>query len=711
MKQHSAASLSSHASASVIPASIPVLDSHQVRRIVGRINSALRDSQGGGIMERLDTIIKILVAKVFDESEKDSGIKANYEFAHLPSDDSNTTNRRLKDLYERATQCPRYAGIFQGQYRRLSLDSIGAARITTILHPFRLSVGFHDTKGSAFQEVLRNTFDKNENQQFFTPSEVAGFMGDVAAVAVDRPLHEVVVCDPAVGTGGLLLGVVQRAIQALGDNPDSRRVEDYVKRCVYGVDIDERMAWIAAINIALLTDAAANIFHLNGGGGSLERRRNQDRLAESSFDLIITNPPFGSDVLDSALLNQYQLGKGKPSRRRSVLFVERCLQLLKPGGTAVIILDDSVLNQPTTADVRALLRRQAAVQAVFSLPDTAFMPYASVKASVLVFKKKPGASAKPTLMVDIQETGRKPNGQLLYGETRGEDGARLLRSDLPVASQIFNFYSRGEMPTGDEPITSFIVSEDDQRQTAKEDDLNGFDDRGRSARLDVVRYHPLQREALATLETSPYPVVELRELVNVRSERVNPSELPDEVFRYVGLADIEKLTGQWYPQEVRGDVVKSTCNAFYAGDIIFARMRPNLRKVVLVPDSDEGGICSSECAVLTLLNEGDLPVLKNRQVTQLVDARYIAWILRSDVVYGQIMAKITGVGRPRVSTSSLLRVRIPLPPIEAQRKLSSHLEQSWSNLIRIRGQVQNQLLAAERSFEETLQNPFALHWI
>lgn len=155
-----------------------------------------------------------------------------------------------------------------------------------------------------------------------------------------------------------------------------------------------------------------------------------------TVDAIVTNPPFGSDLSDGDSLEKFQLGRGRPSRRRGVLFIERCLDLLVPGGVAAIILDDAVLNGPSNADVRRLVLERAELFAVVSLPDTAFMPYATVKASVLFMQKRGGRGqpmlrAEGTMFARAEVVGRKPNGDPLLRPDTSVAGLEL-DSDLPA---------------------------------------------------------------------------------------------------------------------------------------------------------------------------------------------------------------------------------------------------------------------------------------
>ena len=254
-------------------------------------------------------------------------------------------------------------------------------------------------KGLAYEEVIKNTFDKNDNQQFFTPPTIVKFM-----VEVMQPDLKGAICDPAAGTGGFLVEVLKS-----GASYSS----------LTALEIDERLAWVAGMNMFShgAHDAAA---YWLPEGGSLGGKTNQ---FFGKFDAIITNPPFGSDFTDTALLAKYKLGGERSSRRRGILFLERCYEFLKPGGALGFIIDEGVLNLPSTDDVRHFMTEHFDIKAIVSLPESAFMPYATVNASILFLQKKGKGKGKSfaTFFAKAENIGRKGNGDddLIYDEIRG----------------------------------------------------------------------------------------------------------------------------------------------------------------------------------------------------------------------------------------------------------------------------------------------------
>jgi len=147
-----------------------------------------------------------------------------------------------------------------------------------------------------------------------------------------------------------------------------------------------------------------------------------------SFDLILTNPPFGAKipVVGKDLLKQYQLGhrwieKDDVWQRTTelldkqppqVLFIERCLQLLKPGGRAGIVLPEGVFGNPSDRYIWEYIRQNATVLAIVSLPPETFQPSTHTKTSVVFFEK--GAASKRVFMAIATTIGHNKNGKEIF---------------------------------------------------------------------------------------------------------------------------------------------------------------------------------------------------------------------------------------------------------------------------------------------------------
>jgi type I restriction enzyme M protein len=173
------------------------------------------------------------------------------------------------------------------------------------------------------------------------------------------------------------------------DNPRQEKLR-FATRNLFGIDLNERMTWVAKMNMVMHGDGHGGIFTHNGLKDTervqsvLDIQKNRD-----GFDIILTNPPFGSKVTDQDILVNYKLGSNRKSQLTEVLFLERCIKLLKPTGRMGIVMPDGILTNVSLKYVRDFLRENASIEAVVSLPFATFVPYGSgVKASLLFLKKK-----------------------------------------------------------------------------------------------------------------------------------------------------------------------------------------------------------------------------------------------------------------------------------------------------------------------------------
>jgi type I restriction-modification system DNA methylase subunit len=520
--------------------------------------------------------------------------------------------------------------VFPPKFATIQLSDAAISAVGEILAGSDFSNASQDIKGLAYEEMIRNTFDKGDNQQFFTPAPIVEFL--VAALA-DR-MRNAVVCDPASGTGGFLVEVIKANV-----SPSQ----------VIGFEIDERRAWVTVINLFVHGAEAPQCYcYLDGGtlgSAALEHKE--------TLDVIVTNPPFGSDFADQPALSRFVLGQGKQSRRRGILFIERCLELLRPGGWLGIVIDEGVLSLPSAADVRQLILQKAELIAVVSLPETAFMPYASVNTSILILRKADRPSqSQLTFYAKAENVGRKPNGDV--DTVYLDDGTSRPNSDLPeILSAWRTFMKSGTLERQTDSIFLSNPKTWDAQTVATD------------TRLDFQFHHPSRIAAENALESCAYPLRSLGEICEVRNETYVPSvDFQDQVIPYTGLAHIEAHTGHALQVPTPANSLTSGVRRYQAGDILFARMRPSLRKVALI-EFAAAGFASAECVVLG--------VKKDKAGRAIVDPYLLAELLRSDYSFGQIIHLIAGIGRPRINLKDLLSMKIPIPPHEHQAAIRQAL--------------------------------------
>lgn len=619
---------------------VPEMDSKVVKRIINRLHSIIRDGDSNSnIVTRFDEISKLLFVKLF-VSQKD------YDpFEMRMGEDARAYSDRIQADYLNAVMNAQID--VPTHFRKINLDASTLWKCGNELSKVDLSTANYDIKGLAYEDTIKGTFDKSDNQQFFTPHQIVDFM-----VEMVEPYISGTVCDPACGTAGFLTRV-------------SKANSDVF---LQGMEVDERLAWVSRLNLLMHGHDAFDVAYLQNGGSL---GINSERYF-GSVDLILTNPPFGSDYTDEELLNRFRLGIGRASRRRGILFIEQAWNLLTDGGIVAIIIDQGVLNAGANSDVRKYILDHFRILAVVDLPETAFMPYASVSSSILVLQKVLSpAEQNNVFFAKSANVGRKSNGDddFIYSAT----GESRLNSDLPLILENWRRYR-----TGDTSFDDICYVADVSENLADE----------KSLRLDYAFHHPFRNESKDTLQRATYPLLTLAEICDERNESYIPaSDSNATTILFTGLANIESFSGRAQQVVTPAASIKSAVKRYEPNDIVFSKMRPSLRKTAIMR-FEEGGYVSSECMVLT--------VRKNDDGSYIINPELLSTILRSDFVYGQIMGFVTGIGRPRVGGKDLRKVLIPLPPEQIQKEALSSIKASQSAVSQLREKAQMLEAEAER---------------
>ncbi|MCZ6597291.1 MAG: N-6 DNA methylase, partial [Planctomycetota bacterium] len=269
------------------------------------------------------------------------------------------------------------------------------------------ALGKHTVAGAdlqvldAFFEFLVSRGAKGVKGQYFTPRPVVEL-----CVRMLRPSKDESVLDPACGSGGFLLHALERVRREEG--LEGASLSSYAAEKLWGFDIDARAVRVARALMLVAADGRANLACRN----SLS---DPDVAAAGPFDVILTNPPFAGEIRGRRLLDGYALGRGKPRVERDVLFLERCVGLLKPGGRMAIVLPHNKLAGGAFESVRRWLMGETRVLAVVGLGRNTFLPHTHQKASVLFARKRlPGevpAGDEPIFFAVSERDGKDSKGR------------------------------------------------------------------------------------------------------------------------------------------------------------------------------------------------------------------------------------------------------------------------------------------------------------
>lgn len=369
-----------------VPHSEPsVIERGELIRVLEKCHDTLW--QGGKLAptQAFDELAKILFIKIRDE-KKARRDGEPYDFQIKTHEKPESVASRINTLYQEAkAQDPE---VFT---ENIEIDEKRLFSVVSHLQGISLNQTDLDVKGVAFERFLGNFF-KGEIGQFFTPREVVEFMVDMVT-----PHHEELILDPACGSGGFLLHVMDyiRAqaseFHTEGTPEHHTHWHDFAKDRLFGIEVNDSIARVAKMNMIIHDDGHSNVIS-NDALVDFAALYNQNRgFKKEKFDAILTNPPFGAVIKQTELpyLENYELGKGNASQKTEILFLERCFDFLKwETGELAIILPDGILTNSSLQYVRDYIEQHFQILAVVSLPQIAFSHYgAGVKTSILFLRK------------------------------------------------------------------------------------------------------------------------------------------------------------------------------------------------------------------------------------------------------------------------------------------------------------------------------------
>lgn len=399
--------------------------------LIAAIKKCHQTLWGGGRLSpptAFGELCKLIFVKISDE-QKPRKNGEPYQFQIKTHEPSPKLAERINTLYDE--QKVKDPEVFT---ESIKVDDRVLRTVVSHLEAINLNKTDLDVKGVAFEQFMDGFF-KGDFGQYFTPRPIIEF-----CVNMMKPEQDWDVLDPACGSGGFLLHALDYMRKQAGDYYEKGTVDyfnywhDFAAKHLYGIEINDEIARVAKMNMIVHDDGHTNVIS-HDALESIDKMYDHNRgFAENRFDLILTNPPFGSKInlAEKPFLSTYELGnstdakgKTKPRKNQSseVLFIERIWQFLKPGvGKAAIVLPDGILTNSSMQYVRDFILEKFQLLAVVSLPQCAFAHFgAGVKASVIFVRKRRENEkndeneavfmAAPEL-IGYDATGRKTDSQL-----------------------------------------------------------------------------------------------------------------------------------------------------------------------------------------------------------------------------------------------------------------------------------------------------------
>jgi type I restriction enzyme M protein len=346
---------------------------------------------------------------------------------------------------------------------------------------------FQDVQGDLYEYLLSEISSAGKNGQFRTPRHIIQMIVSL----VDPKLGEMI-CDPACGTAGFLLGAFQHLLtqhtspelRSVGEDgiergmvgdrlTDPRQWEVIRERTLYGYDFDTTMVRIGLMNLLLHGVDRPNLGYMD----TLSKRFTE----HDRYDVVVANPPFKGSI-DKGDINEDLRLK---TTKTELLFVNRIMNLLKIGGRAGVIVPDGVLFGSSNAhrDLRKMLVEECELQGIVKMPAGVFKPYAGVSTAVLFFSK--GGRTEHVWYYDMQADGYSLD----------DKRERIVANDIPDV--IARWKSRDPEKDTDRTGKAFVVPVMEVRE-------NKYD-------LSISRYKEFTSTAIAH-EPPAQIVAKLRDL-------------------------------------------------------------------------------------------------------------------------------------------------------------------------------------------------------
>ncbi len=419
-----------------------------------------------------EEVFKLIFTKLYDEMESGRNKSRHLEFRNYGDTETELKNK-LQGLFDKAKQ--KWEGVFPIE-DTIELTPSHLSICVSSLQDVKLFNSNLDVVDEAF-EYLINKSSKGEKGQYFTPRYVIDM-----AVKMLNPKENETMIDTAAGSCGFpvhtIFHVWEQIIQEEGldkshlftlENKPARCI-DYVQEKVFAIDFDKKAVRVGRSLNLIAGDGQTNVLHLNTldwerwdektedqdwqdvyfeGWKKLRKlRKDNNSNQDFQFDVLMANPPFAGDRKESHILAKYELGKkenGKYQNKvsRDILFIERNLDFLKPGGRMAIVLPQGRFNNSSDKRIREFIAERCRILAVVGLHGNVFKPHTGTKTSVLFVQKWddklcPKVDDYPIFFATMQEPSKDNSGDKIF--LKNSDGTYKLdnHGHLIVKHDLFN---------------------------------------------------------------------------------------------------------------------------------------------------------------------------------------------------------------------------------------------------------------------------------
>ena len=420
-------------------------EKRSLRALIKEIEDEVLASAG---VDSFEEVFKLIFTKLYDELNCSRDKTAYLQFRNNGCTDYEL-KLKIQKLFDKAKE--KWVGVFSKDSQILLTPSHLAVCVGS-LQDVKLFNNNLDVVDDAF-EYLMSKAQKGEKGQYFTPRYVIDM-----CVKMLNPTEKDYVIDTAAGSAGFtvhsIFHVWKSIRRAKGLNPgedfttDERTNDevDYVRDKVFAIDFDEKTVRVARTLNLIAGDGQTNVLHLNtldysrwnevtkqenwidtyneGFRRLKNLRTNNESYKEFNFDIVMANPPFAGDIKEKTIISHYELGKNSKGKwqnkvGRDILFIERNINFLKPGGRMAIVLPQGRFNNSSDKYIRDYISDKCRILAVVGLHPNTFKPHTGTKTSVLFVQKWdenlcPKVDNYNIFFATMKEPGKDNSGDKIY---------------------------------------------------------------------------------------------------------------------------------------------------------------------------------------------------------------------------------------------------------------------------------------------------------
>ena len=433
-----------------------------------RCHDFIHANQGGSKEQIFWEFLKIMFAKIEDEQNEG---RPRFSIRNADERNTRTGQQEVKDrvevLFRNVKNRKDYKGLFDDAVEGVRFNADVVAYIVAQLEKYDFLRSSVDVKGMAYETIVGPTLEGVKGE-FFTPRNVVKM-----TVKMLDPSPGDHILDPACGTGGFLVVAFNYASEKLRrvarkswkdlkaptaaeEKELSKEIHEAGKN-ILGLDFNANLVKTAQMNMVMNNDGRGGLFCVSSLLKPATWPKTVQQVIElGTMDIVMTNPPFGTKIKIEGqdILDQYDLahvwrkengkwvmvGGLRNAMPPEILFIERCVQFLKPGkGKLGIVLPDGVLGNPDNEYIRYWIMANCQVLASVDLPVETFLPRTGTQTSVLILRRKSeqeklaeSLSGEPgdyqIFMAMAKNVGKDRRGKTVY--VRDPEGRELVRPDL-----------------------------------------------------------------------------------------------------------------------------------------------------------------------------------------------------------------------------------------------------------------------------------------